>query len=123
VYYFEGMTGKGKIESWDACCADSVKRDSFWPRRKDFLQALPDAEKQRLGEMSSKARDDSKGEKPGSVRGDEEDKLFMASLSDEDRAFLEGHKGLGNSQKAEVAWLEKMGYSYEEVDVRDFQTK
>ena len=27
---------------------------------------------------------------------------------------------MGNSQKAEVAWLEKMGYKYEEVDVRDF---
>ena len=44
----------------------------------------------------------------------------MASLSEEDRQFLEGHKGLGNSQKAEVAWLEKQGYAYEEVDVRDF---
>ena len=26
---------------------------------------------------------------------------------------------MGNSQKAEVAWLEKCGYDYEEVDVRD----
>ena len=31
------------------------------------------------------------------------------------------HKGLGNSQKAEVAWLEKQGYAYEEVDVRVFR--
>jgi hypothetical protein len=44
----------------------------------------------------------------------------MASLSEDDRAFLEGHKGLGNSQKAEVAWLERRGYEYEELDVRDF---
>ena len=43
----------------------------------------------------------------------------MASLSAEDRAFLEGHIGLGNSQKAEVAWLEEMGYDYEELDIRD----
>ena len=34
---------------------------------------------------------------------------------------MERHKGLGNSQKAEVAWLEKQGYAYEEVDVRDFE--
>jgi hypothetical protein len=27
---------------------------------------------------------------------------------------------IGNSQKAEVAWLEEMGYAYEELDVRDF---
>ena len=34
---------------------------------------------------------------------------------------MEGHKGLGNSQKAELAWLEKQGYAYEEVDVRVFR--
>ena len=51
-------------------------------------------------------------------------------LSAADRQFLERHKGLGNSQKAEVAWLEKRhqetgngGYLYEEVDVRDFISK
>jgi hypothetical protein len=60
------------------------------------------------------------GEAPGSERGDEEERLFSASLSGEDRRFYEGHKGLGNSQKAEVAWLEEMGHEYEELDVRDF---
>ena len=44
----------------------------------------------------------------------------MASLSASDRAYLEGGKGLGNSQKAEVAWLEREGIAFEEVDVRDF---
>ena len=29
-------------------------------------------------------------------------------------------KGLGNSQKAEVAWLEREGIAYEEVDVREY---
>ena len=47
----------------------------------------------------------------------------MASLSEEERRFVEGHKGLGNSQKAEVAWLEKQGYAYEELDVRDFEAQ
>jgi hypothetical protein len=53
-------------------------------------------------------------------KGDEEERLFVTSLSEDDRRFYEGHKGLGNSQKAEVAWLEEMGYEYEEMDVRDF---
>jgi hypothetical protein len=59
-------------------------------------------------------------DQPGSQRQDEEERLFMESLSTEDREFLQSHKGLGNSQKAEVAWLEKEGLAYEEIDVRDF---
>ena len=49
--------------------------------------------------------------------------LFVASLSDAERQYLEESKGLGNSQKAEVAWLEKRGYAYEELDVRNFSKK
>ena len=78
------------------------------------------AERQRLASLSNEARDDSAGEMPGSERGDEETRLFLASLGSEDREFVKGHKGLGNSQKAEVAWLERCGYEYEELDVRDF---
>ena len=114
------MLSAGKIESWQACKADAIKRDSFWPRRQQFLQTLPEEERERLSMLSSEARDDTKGEVPGTERSDEEERLFMASLSKEDRDYLEAHKGLGNSQKAEVAWLEKCGYEYEEVDVRDF---
>jgi hypothetical protein len=62
-----------------------------------------------------------------SARSDEEGRLFLESLAEEDRSFLEAHQGLGNSQKAEVAWLEKRlretgdrRYEYEEVDVCDF---
>ena len=120
VYYFEGMKGKGKIESWGACKDDALRRDTFWPRKQTFLRGLPAKERARLDELSTKPRDDSKGEVPGTEKGDEEERLFMASLSEEDRSFVQGHKGLGNSQKAEVAWLEKMGYDYEEHDVRDF---
>jgi hypothetical protein len=78
-------------------------------------------ETKRLAALPADARDDSKGEPPGSRRGDEEEKMFMASLPEEERVFLEGHKGLGNSQKAEVAWLDMMGYEYEQLDVRDFR--
>jgi hypothetical protein len=46
--------------------------------------------------------------------------MFVCALQEDDRCFYERHRGLGNSQKAEVAWLEEMGYDYEEVDVRCF---
>ncbi len=44
-------------------------------------------------------------------------RLFWAWLPQEDRDFLEAFDGLGNSPKAEVAWLERKGYAYTEVDV------
>jgi hypothetical protein len=46
--------------------------------------------------------------------------LFAEALPIEDQRFYVGHRGLGNSQKAEVAWLDKMGHVYEEMDVHDF---
>ena len=42
---------------------------------------------------------------------------YLDGLTEEERRSV---VGLGGSQKAEVAWLEKMGYAYEELDVRDF---
>ena len=123
VFYFEGMKGRGKIESWESCKDDAIRRDTFWPRKQALLRGLPAEAIARLDGLSSNPRDDSKGEAPGSERADEEDRLFMASLSEEDRRFLQGHKGLGNSQKAEVAWLEMMGYEYEELDVQDFSKR
>jgi hypothetical protein len=88
----------------------------------DFLEQLPDSEKARLDTLPIEQRDDTvKGVSPGSERADEEDRLFKASLSEDEQLFLESHLGLGNSQKAEVAWLEMMGYEYECHDIRDFQ--
>ena len=66
-------------------------------------------------------RNDAEGEEPGSERGDEEHRLFMASLGEEEREYLNSCRGLGNSQKAEVAWLEKNGYPFIEMDVRDWR--
>ena len=121
--------GAGKIESWDACCEDATRREALATIKWQFLQTLPPNEKARLDEFSSESRDDSKGEVPGSSRGDEEHSMFEATLRREDRDFLVAHRGLGNSQKAEVAWLEKRfeetgnaGYLYEELDVRSFST-
>ena len=86
------------------------------------MSSLTESEKTRLSGLSGGQRDDAKGERPGSERGDAEEALFMASLSSDDRAYLEGHKGLGNSQKAEVAWLEREGIPYEKVGVREYVT-
>jgi hypothetical protein len=102
VYYFENMRCRGKIASWQACAKDALRRDSFKRQRQQFLQALSSDEMHRLALLSGDPRDDSKGERPGSPRDDAQELLFMASLSEDHRAFLEGHKGLGNSQKAEV---------------------
>jgi hypothetical protein len=118
IFYQAGYVGKGKATSWELCAEESLRRDSLFARRQKFLRDVPEREKQLLADLSGTARDDSRGENPGSDRGDLEEKLFDASLSEADRAFLEAHKGLGNSQKAEVAWLEKMGFEYEERDVR-----
>ena len=47
----------------------------------------------------------------------EEHRLFLSWLEEEDREFLVSSEGLGNSQKAEVAWLQRKGYAYTEVEV------
>ena len=44
-------------------------------------------------------------------------RLFLAWLPEEERHFMEASEGLGNSQKAEVTWLERKGYAYTEVEV------
>jgi len=43
----------------------------------------------------------------------------LAWLPEEERQFLEHSEGLGNSQKAEVAWLERKGYHYLEKEVSE----
>jgi hypothetical protein len=130
VFYHENKVGQGKIKRWEDLQLDAIKRNSFESRRRHFLESLLAEQKCRLNLLSDKPRDDSKGEKPGDERGDEEHRMFLAALSwDEDRQFLESHEGLGGSQKAEVAWLERRfaetgnkGYRYAEVDVRHFGT-
>ena len=47
-------------------------------------------------------------------------RLFLAWLPKDEREFLEESEGLGNSQKAEVAWLERKGYAFVEKEVSEF---
>jgi hypothetical protein len=115
VFFYEGLAGKGKIEptstmtAWEACSEDAIRRDKLNQMKQQSTKALLPQENTRLRAMSIEVRDDSRGEVPGSERGDEEERLFVVSMSEEDRCFYEGHRGLGNSQKAEVALLSRIG--------------
>ena len=88
VFYFEGEVGKGKI-SWADVAAQSKLRDAVIAKR---------------GQMS----------RPGDSTAADSDAAFLASLNEAEKHCL---CGLGGSQKAEVAWLDEMGYAYEERDV------
>ena len=110
------------MTAWQTCRKAAIRRDKLYDMKMDSIKSLLPQEKARLDDIPIKARDDSRRGAPGSERGDEEERMFVATLQEDDRRFYEGHKGLGNSQKVEVAWLEEMGYAYEEVDVRDFSS-
>ena len=110
VVFFESHKGQGKVE-WDDCAEVARRRSSLGARRQQFFESLPNAEQTRL----RKAND-----------SDEQEQLFRASLPAADRRFLDADTGLGISQKAEVAWLDRRyketgdaGYLYAEVDMRD----
>ena len=126
VVFFDGHRGCGKVSSWDDVAEDARKRESFAPKRQEFIESLPEVQHVRLRKLSKDAGSSKSLPRTSRTeRADEEEKLFLMSLSEDERQFLEKHKGLGNSQKAEVAWLERryketgnVGYLYEEVDVR-----
>jgi len=63
-----------------------------------------------------------KGPDSSSPYSREVHRLFLAWLPEEDRDFLVSSEGLGNSQKAEVAWLERNGYSYIEKEVSELES-
>ena len=92
VCYFDGEVGQGKVK-WEEVAAQSQLRDAVLAKKeaaeKAASRALP------LPRLQQQA-------------------AFVASLTAEERHCL---VGLGGSQKAEVAWLDKMGYPYEEWDV------
>ena len=88
VVYFAGEVGQGKV-AWGVVPAQSQLRDAVLAKRDRWAMIR------------------------GAVMGDDE-AAFIASLSAAERHCL---CGLGGSQKAEVAWLDEMGYTYEELDV------
>ncbi|CAE7495782.1 unnamed protein product [Symbiodinium sp. CCMP2592] len=109
VYFFEGARGKGKVASFVSAGAEYLKREALWEEFQNS-ETLKDAKAAGLENLCDKKRYDS-----SSQYSREEHRLFLEWLSFEDRKLLE--EGLGNSQKAEVAWLESKGYRYTEVDI------
>jgi hypothetical protein len=92
VYYFPGQVGQGKIK-WEDAAEHALLRDKVlgnWPK------------------------DEAGWPKTLST---EDEAAYVGGLAAEEKHAV---SGLGGSQKAEVAWLDKHGIPYKEVDVLDF---
>ncbi|CAE7579467.1 unnamed protein product [Symbiodinium sp. CCMP2456] len=114
VYYFPNRVGKGKVKSFETAGDDNLQREELNSRQKDFEKSpeFKQAMDAGLGNLSKEPGADGSSQYSREVR-----RLFLASLSETECEFLATAEGLGNSQKAEVAWLEKKGYTYWEADV------
>ena len=114
VYYFQNHVGKGKVESFDRAGDDNLRREKVNKKQTNFEKSpeFKQAQDAGLGNLSKEPRGDGSSQYSREAR-----RLFLASLSETEREYLATAEGLGNSQKAEVAWLEKKGYTYWEVDV------
>ncbi|CAE7469317.1 unnamed protein product [Symbiodinium pilosum] len=107
------LVGKGKVKNFLTAGKEHLRREAISAQKKDFMQSQGFlAVEEDLEHLQKDPRGDSTSQYSREVQ-----RLFLASLSEEDRSFMEASEGLGNSQKAEVAWLEKKGYAYTEVDV------
>eukprot|EP00435_Cladocopium_sp_Y103_P049572 s1038_g15.t1 len=113
VYFFTGMTGKGKVENFSMAGKEHLRREAIQGKKKQFLKSSEfQAIDRGIERLWKEPRSDGSSQYSREVH-----RLFLASLSEEDRNFLEASEGLGNSQKAEVAWLERKGFAYTERDV------
>ena len=120
VYFFKGMKGRGKVRDFSTAGKENLRREAIQEKKQkqDFLQshAFSEACHRGLECLSKEPRGDSSSQYSREVQ-----RLFLAWLPEEERRFMEASEGLGNSQKAEVAWLERKGYAYTEVEVDIFQ--
>ncbi|CAE7759993.1 unnamed protein product [Symbiodinium necroappetens] len=114
VYFFAGACGKGKVGSFETAGQENLRREALLKKMRDFedTDSFRDAEEAGLNKLSRLERYDS-----SSQYSREKYRLFLQWLPDSERQFLQDSEGLGNSQKAEVAWLEKKGYRYTSVDI------
>ena len=114
VFFFEKKKGQGKVQSFATAGQEHLRREAIWQRKAEFEESMEfqNAKAAGLHKLSRCKRLDSSSEYTR-----EWQRLFLAWLPEEDRKFLEASEGLGNSQKAEVAWLERKGYPYKEVEV------
>ena len=119
VYYFNGMRGKGKVEDFTTAGKEHVHREAIFRCKDDFLQSknFQDALEAGLKHLSKDQGPDS-----SSPYSREVHRLFLATLPEPERQFLESSEGLGNSQKAEVAWLERNGYQYIQKEIWELES-
>lgn len=114
VYFFERKKGQGKVQSFETAGKEHMRREAINSRKKEFEDSVlfKNAKDAGLRELvKDKVADGS------SQYSREYQRLFLSWLPEEDGKFLEASEGLGNSQKAEVAWLEKKGYAYTSVEI------
>ena len=113
VYYFEKSVGAGKVESFDTAGVEHLRRDKINSRtafeKSNVFKAAVAAGLDKLSKGTGQDR--------SSQYSREYRRLFLSWLPSEDRDFILASEGLGDSQKAEVAWLDRKGYEYVEVDV------
>ena len=114
VYFFENACGRGKVNNFDTAGEEHLRREAIFGRMSKFKES---AEFHVSKEAGIEHLSEEKGEDGTSQRSREMHRLFLQWLPTEDRCFLEESEGLGNSQKAEVAWLERKGYPYKEMDI------
>ena len=114
VYYFEKSVGAGKVKSFDTAGDEHLRRDEINSRRTAFQESdiFKAAVAAGLDKLSKGTGQDSSSQYSREYR-----RLFLSWLPSKDRDFILASEGLGNSQKAEVAWLDRKGYEYVEVDV------
>ena len=119
VYYFNDMKGQGKVKDFTTAGNEHVRREAIFQCQDAFLKS--DSFKNAL-EAGLKHLSKEKGPDCSSPYSREVHRLFLASLPEEDRHFLEASEGLGNSQKAEVAWLERNNFPYVEKEVWELES-
>ena len=114
VYFFKGKKGRGKVEDFSTAGEEHLRRDAIQAKKQHFLQsqAFSNACHEGIEGLSKDPRGDSSSQYSREVQ-----RLFLAWLPEEERHFMEASEGLGNSQKAEVAWLKRKEYAYTEVEV------
>ncbi|CAJ1398938.1 unnamed protein product [Effrenium voratum] len=114
VYFFEQACGKGKVLNFDSAGQENLRREAINKRMSSFeaSEEFQCSQEAGIDHLCSKKRYDS-----SSQHSREKQRLFLQWLPAEDRSCLEESEGLGNSQKAEVAWLERKGYPFTEVDI------
>ena len=114
VYFFQGMVGQGKVRSFETAGGEHWNRDELYKKKKDFEKSDAFLSAVNAGLRGLSCRQGADGTSPYSR---EVQRLFLDWLPQDEAATLKASEGLGNSQKAEVAWLERKGYSYTERDV------